>query len=134
MPHKIITESSFARDVKDFKKNKSLLATIKDHVRDIVEDPSIGVVMVKNLAGLRKCRFDHHSSYRIIYRVYDCCNAPGQEIGRICPHPMEEVDDKDCTGLVQFLHVQTRQDADNLYRKRKKDVEKSLLDGFNITE
>lgn len=132
MPHKIITESSFARDVKDFKKNKPLLATIKDHVRAIVENPSDGVVMVDNLAGLRKYRFGHHPKYRIIYRVYDCCNA-GLEAEKICPHPMDDVNDAECAGVVQLLHVQIRADCNVLYRKKKKDIEKSLLDGFNIT-
>ena len=132
MPHKIKTMDSFTKDFKSFKKDKALQVKILEHVDTIVEKPLEGVFLSGNLAGLRKYRLVYHNHYRILYRVYDCCNQEN-DVGVICQYPSEDIADADCTGLVQLLHVQTRQDADNLYKKKKKDVEKSLLDGFNIT-
>ena len=123
---------SFIKDIKDFKKNKPLQIKILEHIDTIVANPANLGFLVGNLAGLRKYCFGSHPEYRIIFRLYDCCNA-GQEAEKICPHPVADVADTDCSGLIQLLHVKTREDCNRLYKKGKADIKKSLLDDFDLT-
>lgn len=130
MPYKIQIESSFSRDMKSFKKNARLKQEIGEHLESILADPGAGKRLSSNMEGLFNYGFGSKPQYRIIYRLYNCCDMGVAD----CP-PFQEGDgdtEEGCKGLIQFLFIKTREECNNLYNFKKKYFELSEKEGYDI--
>lgn len=128
MPYKTSYLTRFERDVKAFKKNKSMKNLIFEQVKAIVENPGIGKALVANLDGLYNVGFGDHREYRLLYRMYACCQRPN-EITE-CPVADPLVSDNECEGVVSFIFIKTREECNNLYRKKKAYFDETLTEGL----
>lgn len=124
MPYKVRTNSSFQRDFKVFKKNKPAKELIARHVEDVISNPGSGSPYESNLSGLYKLTFGDRPQYRIIYRLYQCCDMKQED----CDPPGNQ----ECKGLIQLLYVKTREECNNLYKKEKSYFDQSIIDGYSI--
>jgi mRNA-degrading endonuclease RelE of RelBE toxin-antitoxin system len=123
MPFKLVLASSFIKCLKDIKHLKEVKADLEPVIDIVASDPLLGKKLKGNLAGIYNIRVSGRD-YRLVYRPYACCSHYED-----CPHPTpEEWGIEECQGVVQLLHVLTRQDCDNLYSVRKKYHDLSLLD------
>ena len=121
MRYKIAYRSTFERDIKSFKNDKTLREAIKKNLSDLLDNPFIGEPLVGQWSGFYKLAFHERPQMRIIYCIYPCC--PTEIISKnSCRFEDVDIDDpssSECSGLVEFLFVRTREDCTHLYKKTK---------------
>lgn len=123
MGYRVVNRSSFRQDVKGFKKQADILAEAQQKVAEIIENPAIGEFLVGSWVGFQKVSFHNKPQIRLIYRVYPCCRNAENQSEDACIY--EEEPNEECSGLIDFLFLKTREECNNLYAQRK-----SYSDGF----
>ena len=121
MRYKIAYRSSFERDLKSFKKDKSLKLAIKDRLEALVNNPTMGVPLVGQWSGFYKLAFHDRPALRILYVIYPCCplDVKEQDSCRFDDLPFDDPTSTECLGMVEFVFVRTREECNNLYAKGK---------------
>lgn len=119
MRYKIAYRSSFERDLKSYKKDKSLKEAIKQSLEKLVDNPTIGIPLVSQWSGFYKFPFHDRPSLRILYVIYPCCpmDVKEQDLCRFDDLPADDPESNQCLGMVEFVFVRTREECNNLYSK-----------------
>ena len=119
MTYKIAYRSSFERDLKAFKKDKSLKEAIRTHLQKLVENPTIGDPLVGAWSGFYKLPFHDRPALRILYVIYPCCpfDVKERHLCRFDELSIDEPTPAECLGMVEFVFVRTREECNNLYAK-----------------
>jgi mRNA-degrading endonuclease RelE of RelBE toxin-antitoxin system len=129
MPYKVSFHSQFERDVKAFKKNKPVKKLVFEQVQAVIENPGKGEPMVANMLGVYKVSFGERPQYRLLYRKYECCQKPGEEIE--CPVSDPDTPNDECKGVVTFIFVKTREECNNLYKKERVYFDGTTTEGLS---
>jgi mRNA-degrading endonuclease RelE of RelBE toxin-antitoxin system len=119
MVFKVAYRSSFERDFK--KLNHPVQSFIYD-ISDRIQTGELqGEKLKGNFQGFYKFPFGHKPEYRLIYKLYDCriekAGNPKCMFDDI-KHTPEEL--LNCTGLIEFVLIKTREEMNNLYAQSKK--------------
>ena len=121
MAYKVGTRSSFERDFKKLKPQ------IQDYVLDIADKIQNGTLQGEklrgNFLGFYKFPFGHKPEYRLVYKIYDCRISKDGNLSCMfddIEHTPEEL--LECSGLIEFVLIKTREEMNNLYAKPKKYV------------
>ncbi len=117
MSYRVVHLSSFGKDAKGFKKQPLVIDGVKDKIKEIIEDPSIGGFLLNSWAGFQKVSFGTKPEIRVIYKVYPCCMPEGSE-NTTCIYQDEE--QENCKGLIDFVFIKTREECNNLYAQNGK--------------
>jgi mRNA-degrading endonuclease RelE of RelBE toxin-antitoxin system len=134
MSYKVSVESSFRQDLKSFKKNPQAEKEIKEGVLQILDNPMAGEYLRGNLSGIRKISIGRRPEYRIMYRLYQCCN-PDKDNCEVCiVKTDDEIPAEECMGLIQFVFVKTREECNNLYGLSKKYFDGTLMDDMTTIQ
>ena len=117
MTFKLASYSCFNKDLKSL--SKQMQIETKEAIGEIQNNPSIGEQMKGGLKHITKYAYFHNPAMRILYSVNIC--EPDSEGKKICSHKIEhDVGEiETCNGIIDFIHVKTRQECDNLYSKVK---------------
>jgi mRNA-degrading endonuclease RelE of RelBE toxin-antitoxin system len=125
MPYKFSQLSRFGRDVKSFGNDKNAREQIKEAVKAIIKDPTVGGLLGNNLKPLRSYHFGRKPEYRLLYYYYECCNSDQktetclfEDEESAIEEKDESVEDTTCLGAIEFVCVASRQVFDNLYHKK----------------
>jgi len=129
MPYNVTATPRFQRDSKAYKNNKPARALIQSEIAKVVENPYIGRPYVGNLSTLMKHSFGDRPAYRLIYRLYKCCDARFE--GGACVQP-DSILPPDCQGLVDLIHIKTREECNNLYKLGKGYFDATFKEGFDL--
>jgi len=121
MAYKIAFRNSFERD---FKKLKPLIQNFVFDVADKIQERTLhGEQLKGNFQGFYKFPFGHKPEYRLVYKIYDCRivsdGKPACMFDDI-EHTMGEL--LECSGLIEFVLIKTREEMNNLYSKPKKYI------------
>jgi mRNA-degrading endonuclease RelE of RelBE toxin-antitoxin system len=121
MAYKIAYRSSFERSFKKLKPH------IQDFVLDIadkIQDGTIqGEQLKGNFQGFYKFPFGHKPEYRLVYKIYQCRIYKDGKLTCMfddIEHTIEEL--QECSGLIEFVLVKTREEMNNLYARQKKYI------------
>ena len=122
MAYKISFRSSFERD---FKKLKSPVQEFVLDISDKIQDGTLqGEKLKGNFQGFYKFSFGHKPEYRLIYKIYGCQiykdGNPACMFDDI-EHTIEKL--LECSGLIEFVLIKTREEMNNLYAQPKKYVQ-----------
>ena len=121
MAYKISFRKSFERDF------KKLQPHVQDFVLDIadkIQDGTLqGEKLKGNFHGFYKIPFGHKPEHRLVYKIYDCRRFKDEN--PICmfediEHTTKEL--LECSGLIEFVLIKTREEMNNLYAQSKKYV------------
>lgn len=119
MSYRVVHLSSFQKDVKGFKKQPSIVSEAKEKILEIIENPATGGFLLKSWEGFQKVSFHNKPEIRLIYRVYPCCMLKDIEHkNESCIYEDEVLED--CSGLIDFVFMKTREECNNLYALSKK--------------
>lgn len=125
--YRVAYRTSFAKDLKAFKKNKPLKEQVKKAVLEVIENPDIGIPYKANMQGLIKYSFYERPQMRIIFAQYDCCTGYDEKSIECRFEGVEELEEgESCNGLIDFVFVKTREQCNNLYRKNRAYFENYL--------
>jgi len=121
MAYKVAFRSSFERD---FKKMNLRIQTFVLDIADKIQDGALhGEKLKGNFQDFYKFSFGHKPEYRLVYRIYDCRivkdGKPACMFDDI-EHTPEEL--LECSGLIEFVLIKTREEMNNLYAQPKKYV------------
>jgi mRNA-degrading endonuclease RelE of RelBE toxin-antitoxin system len=121
MAYKVSLRSSFERDF------KKLNLQVQDFVLDIADKIQKGTLQGEKLKGnfreFYKFSFGHKPEYRLVYKIYACkIYKDGNSACMFADieHTPEEL--LECSGLIEFVLVKTREEMNNLYAQPKKYV------------
>ena len=121
MAYKISFRSSFERD---FKKLRPHIQEFILDIADKIQERKIqGEELKGNYRSFYKFPFGHKPEYRLVYKIYDCRRY--QNGNPIClfddiEHTREEI--LECSGLIEFVLIKSREEMNNLYSKSKKYI------------
>lgn len=85
-------------------------------MKAVVENPGTGEPMLGNMLGLYKVSFGERPQYRLLYRKYECCQKPGEEIE--CPTTDPDTPDGECKGVVTFIFLSRQRRNATTFTKR----------------
>ena len=121
MAYKIAFRSSFERD---FKKLKPLIQNFILDIADKIQEGTLqGEKLKGNFKEFYKFPFGHKPEYRLVYKIYDCrIDQDGKSacIFNDIEHMPKEL--LECSGLIEFVLLKTREDMNNLYAQPKKYI------------
>jgi mRNA-degrading endonuclease YafQ of YafQ-DinJ toxin-antitoxin module len=121
MSYKISYFSAFKNDVKALKNNKKVSEDLQKVLLAIVDAPFDGALLVGAWAGFRKIGFGNNPQFRLIYSVSGCCvNDTDDTDGNVKECEYTDGNSTDCSGVIDFIAVKTRENCNNLYAKSKK--------------
>jgi mRNA-degrading endonuclease RelE of RelBE toxin-antitoxin system len=121
MAYKVSFRSSFERD---FKKLKPHVQNFVLDISDKIQDGTLqGEKLKGNFREFYKFPFGHKPEYRLVYKMYDC--RIFNDGNPVCmfddiEHTTEEL--LECSGLIEFVLIKTREEMNNLYAQSKKYV------------
>jgi len=121
MAYKVAFRSSFERDF------KKLNPTVQSFVLDIADRIQNRTLQGENLKGsfrgFYKYPFGHKPEYRLVYKIYDCrIEKDGTPKCLFDDIEHTSVEILDCSGLIEFVLVKTREEMNNLYGLSKKHI------------
>jgi hypothetical protein len=90
----------------------------------------LGEAYGHTLQGHFKYKFGHNPEYRLIYRIYNCCENPLEN--EICIQMDTHISPPDCQGLIDFIYIRTREECNLLYKRDRNYFEDTLIDGFDL--
>lgn len=113
---------------KVYKKNAQPLKTeIDTIILRLCQDPTLGETLTGNWQGFRSFHFGRKPEYRLFYRFYDCrANAQNTEQTKaLCRFNLCETNEEiaNCVGVLDFVTLATREEATQIYRLDKKEVD-----------
>lgn len=119
MSYRIAAQKAFDRERRKMvKKNRPLDQVLAQAMERVMDDPSIGEPYHGNLYGLMDFKFDPTDAtrpyYRLVYAHYSCCELPDD--CKYADAPLEE-GETTCSGMIEFVSVANRKDAEALYKK-----------------
>ena len=121
MAYKIAYRSNFKRD---FKKSNLRIRNFVLDIADKIQDGTFqGEKLKGNFQGFYKFPFGYKPEYRLVYKIYDCrIDKDGKStcIFNDIEHTPKEL--LECSGLIEFVLLKTREDMNNLYAQPKKYI------------
>ncbi|MEN9612911.1 MAG: hypothetical protein RLZZ628_3725 [Bacteroidota bacterium] len=122
MPYKIAYRSSFERDLKAFKKDKLMKQAIQSQLERLVEQPTMGKLLLGQWSGFYNVSFHQRPELRILYVLYPCCPLAVKEQSLCRFDDLQDIapDTDACEGMIEFVFVKTREECNNLYAKDSK--------------
>jgi mRNA-degrading endonuclease RelE of RelBE toxin-antitoxin system len=105
----------FTRSVKTFRNDRKIAEMIVSAVNDIAGNPMSGQQLKGGLSGIYEHKFGRSPEYRLIYQVYACCESP-----ETCNFDKDL--EGDCSGVILFIILATREQMNNLLKKGKKSL------------
>jgi mRNA-degrading endonuclease RelE of RelBE toxin-antitoxin system len=127
----------FQKDLSKIKKKhpKKEVESIGQEIDKVIEDPTKYVLQTGNMRGIHKAKCGAKTSYRLLFRIYDC-SINGDETGD-CSCALIERDSEiltdhanslicNCHGCIQFMFVGTHEKCNQYYKLNKKHFDKSL--------
>ena len=121
MAYKVAMRSSFERDFKKLKPQ------VQNYVLDVADKIQNGTLQGEKLKGnfqsFYKFPFGHKPEYRLVYKIYDCRISKDGDMSCMfddIEHTPEEL--LECSGLIEFVLIKTREEMNNLYSQPKKYV------------
>ena len=93
-------------------------------IADKIQEGTLqGEKLKGNFQGFYKVLFGHKPEYRLVYKIYDCKINKNGNMSCIfddIEHTMEEL--LECSGLIEFVLIKTRENMNNLYALPKKHI------------
>lgn len=123
MPFNVTTRRYFKNKFK--KLNKQLQIEVLNITDEITSNPFKGDKLKNNLSDFHSFHFHRSPEYRIMYRVYLCHKQDSKsnyfcELENKIEH--NEIDIKDCNGLIDYIFLDTREEFNNLYKLTGKEI------------
>lgn len=126
MGYRVTHQTAFERRFK--KCPPDLQTEVLDVVApQIVNDPLVGDPLKGNWKHYQSWHFHRKPEYRIVYRVYECKVDGDPPSCDLQDHTDCLPDLNQCSGLIDFVLIGTREEFNRLYKLRQKDIDQFSL-------